>query len=282
MTAGTSAPGDARLRLGRTGAAVTSAGFPCPAGVLGIPIGIALLDGLECPRRFVSRGVGTEPVLSRAYVVAALHPVVAEAPEVACSAQPTVVHSITVPLKPAKRYRFGQNVPDFHCRNTKKLTPSPILYVPPLPPPAQSVPGRPRNVRPRSRRARTAATREPAPTGTAGRTGNRKPTSPKAGKPATRSRGTRQAREQGNRQAREQGSRQARGRETDESASKRMPAPPERRTGSPGFDGEKRYARETRFGLLPGPPRAAATGRPRFRGRCGRTPGDSDAAPIEP
>ena len=81
--------------------------------VLGIPIGIALLDCLECPRRFVSRGVGTEPVLGGAHVVPAFHPVVAEAPEVACSAEPTVVHSITVPLKPAKRYRFVPKSPDF-------------------------------------------------------------------------------------------------------------------------------------------------------------------------
>ena len=93
-----------------------SAGFPCPAGILGIPLGIALLDGVECPRRFVGRGVGTEPVLGGTHLVAALNPVVAEAPEVPCPAEPTVVHSITVPLKPAMRYRFGQKVPNFHAK----------------------------------------------------------------------------------------------------------------------------------------------------------------------
>jgi len=81
--------------------------LPGPAGILGIPLGIALLDRLECPRRFVSRGVGAEPVLGGTQVVAGLDAAVAEAPEIAAPARPTVVHAITVHLKPTIRHRFG-------------------------------------------------------------------------------------------------------------------------------------------------------------------------------
>ncbi|WP_203807204.1 hypothetical protein [Paractinoplanes tereljensis] len=89
--------------------------LPGPAGILGIPLGIALLDGFECPRRFVSRGVGTEPVLSGTHVIASLDTAVAKAPKIAASAGPTVVHAITVHLKPTIRHRFGQKVPNFQC-----------------------------------------------------------------------------------------------------------------------------------------------------------------------
>ncbi|WP_203823955.1 hypothetical protein [Actinoplanes palleronii] len=91
--------------------------LPSPSGVLGIPVGIALLDCLECPRRFVSGGERPEPILSGTYVVADLDPVVSEAPEVARPGEPTVVHSITLQLKTTMRYRFGQNAPGFPMWN---------------------------------------------------------------------------------------------------------------------------------------------------------------------
>jgi hypothetical protein len=83
------------------------ADLPGPAGILGVPLRIALLDCFECPRRFVGRGVSTEPVLGGTKVVAGLDTVVAKAPEVAASAGPTVVHAITLHLKPTIRHRFG-------------------------------------------------------------------------------------------------------------------------------------------------------------------------------
>ena len=89
------------------------ADLPGPAGILGIPLRIALLDGFECVRGVVSGGVRAEPVLGRTYVVPGLDPVVAEAPEVA-AAGPTVVHAITLHLKPTIRHRFGQKVLNFH------------------------------------------------------------------------------------------------------------------------------------------------------------------------
>ncbi|WP_157441068.1 hypothetical protein [Actinoplanes awajinensis] len=91
--------------------------LPSPSGVLGIPVGIALLDCLEGPRRFVSGGERPEPILSGTYVVADLDPVVSEAPEVARAGEPTVVHSITLQLKTTMRYRFGQNAPGFPMWN---------------------------------------------------------------------------------------------------------------------------------------------------------------------
>ncbi|WP_203731428.1 hypothetical protein [Paractinoplanes durhamensis] len=99
-----------------------SAFLPGPAGIRGVPLGIALLDGFECPRRFVSRGVGAEPVLGGTQVVAGLDTAVTKAPEVAASAGPTVVHAITVHLKPTIRHRFGQKVLNFHIGFVRKST----------------------------------------------------------------------------------------------------------------------------------------------------------------
>ena len=134
MTAGSSPPRrlrdsgvDLRCRAGL-------AFLPCPAGVLGIPRRIALLDGLECPRCVVSGGVGTEPVLRGTHVVPGLDPVVPETPEIAAPARPTVVHEITVHLKPTKRYRFGQKVQNFQCGLCRRLpdrTTKPARSAPP-------------------------------------------------------------------------------------------------------------------------------------------------------
>src|SRR3954471_9390006 len=100
MTAGSSPPGDCEVPAWTQEVGAGLAFLPCPAGILGIPRRIALLDRFECPRCVVSGGVGTEPVLGRTHVVPGLDPVVAEAPEVATPARPTVVHEITVHLKP--------------------------------------------------------------------------------------------------------------------------------------------------------------------------------------
>src|SRR6266498_4643472 len=82
--------------------------LPRPAGILGVPLRIAPLDRLECPRGVVSGGVGTEPVLRGTHVVAGLDGVVAEAPEIAAPAGPTIAHATTVHLMSAMRHRFTQ------------------------------------------------------------------------------------------------------------------------------------------------------------------------------
>src|ERR1051325_6894149 len=99
----------ARLRVETTGSGLGHRGragladLPGPAGILGVPRRIALLDGFEGVRGVIGGGVRTEPVLGWTDIVPGLDPVVAEAPEVA-AAGPTVVHAITVHLKPTMRY----------------------------------------------------------------------------------------------------------------------------------------------------------------------------------
>jgi hypothetical protein len=115
MTAGSSPPGDCEVPAWTQEVGAGLAFLPGPAGVLGIPRRIALLDRLECPLCVVSAAVGTEPILGRTHVIPSLDAVVAEAPEVGAPTRPTVVHENTVHPESTKRYRFGQNVQNFHC-----------------------------------------------------------------------------------------------------------------------------------------------------------------------
>gem|GEM_PF-1998818 len=97
-----------RPRYGRTGLAL----LPGPAGVLGLPLLIALRHPLQRLLSFGLRGVGTEPVLGGTQVRPGLHALMTKTPEVLAT-RSAVAHENTVHGKTAKRHRFAQNVAAF-------------------------------------------------------------------------------------------------------------------------------------------------------------------------